>query len=180
VQEPHPPIWLGAQSKAGIRRAARLGDAWPITPQVSAEELPERVKIFADERARVGKPMGRQPLRREIVVGRDREDAIERAIAMARPWYLQMAAMGTKEVDPGEVASQMRDVVTRSFVLGSAAECAEQLGAIGERTPVNPVVTRGNWPGMSPDEMVEYVETLGRELIPMMRDYESTEVLSLA
>ncbi|MGV1047012.1 MAG: LLM class flavin-dependent oxidoreductase [Solirubrobacterales bacterium] len=177
VQQPNPPLWLGAQTKVGIRRAARLGDAWPITPQVSAEELPDRLGIFVDERERLGKPVGRQPLRREIVIGRNREDAIAKAIEVAQPWYLQMASMGTKEVRPEEVASQMRDVVTRSFVLGSAEECAEQLRAIGSRAPVNPVLTRANWPETSTDEMIEYVKALGRELVPAMRDYESTETL---
>jgi alkanesulfonate monooxygenase SsuD/methylene tetrahydromethanopterin reductase-like flavin-dependent oxidoreductase (luciferase family) len=177
LQQPGPPLWLGAQTKTGIRRAARLGDAWPITPQVSAAELPERLGIFVDEREKLGKPVGRQPLRREIVVGTDREDAIAKAIEMAQPWYLQMASMGTKEVDPSEVIDQMRDIVTRSFVLGDAAECAEQLRSIGATAPVNPVVTRANWPGMSGEDMVAYVEDLGRELLPSMRDYESSEVL---
>jgi len=176
-QEPNPPIWLGAQTKVGIRRAARLGDGWPITPLVSAADLPERLGIFVDERERLDKPVGRQAIRRDIVVGKDREDAIAKAIAMAQPWYLQMAAMGTKELNPGEVVAGMRDVVSRSFVLGSATECAAQLRAIGDKAPINPVVTRANWPDMSADEMVEYVRILGRELIPSMRDYQSTETL---
>lgn len=177
VQDPHPPIWLGAQTKAGIRRAARLGDAWPITPQVSAEDLPARVKIFADERDELGRPWGKLPLRREIVVGSDREDATQKAIEMAQPWYLQMAAMGTKEVDPAEVKAQMRDVVTRSFVLGSGEECAAQIRAMGDLVPIDPVVTRGNWPGMTTDDMIAYIETLGRELVPALRDYDSTDTL---
>jgi alkanesulfonate monooxygenase SsuD/methylene tetrahydromethanopterin reductase-like flavin-dependent oxidoreductase (luciferase family) len=179
IQEPHPPLWLGAQSKVGIRRAARLGDAWPITPQVSAEDLPARVKIFADERAKHDKPFNRLPIRREIFVGRDRDDAMANAVEIAQPWYLQMAAMGTKEVNRDEIVAQMPEVVARSFIFGSASECAAQLRAIGDQVPINPVVTRGNWPGMTTDDMIAYIETLGRELVPSMRDYRSTETLAM-
>ena len=33
VQEPHPPIWIAAQSRGAVRRAAALGDRVLLGPQ---------------------------------------------------------------------------------------------------------------------------------------------------
>ena len=92
VQQPRPPLWLGAMGDVGVRRAARLADAWIVTPTTPAASLPERFAVFAAERERAGRPMGRMPLRREIVVGRDRDDALARAAWMGRGWYDSLVA----------------------------------------------------------------------------------------
>ena len=57
-------------------------------------------------------------------------------------------------------------------------EVAAQLREIGDSVPVNPVITRANWPGMTADESVAYIGLLGEQLIPSLKDYEPVTALA--
>ena len=72
VQKPHPPIWVGGNSRAALRRAVALGDGWHGTQQ-PPEELRgtlERLHREADEAGRLFHTLElslRIPLRAEAV-----------------------------------------------------------------------------------------------------------------
>ena len=60
VQKPHPPIWVGGQSRRALRRAAQLGNGWhpvgaiPAVP-LEPEELAQNLALlhrYADEAGR--------------------------------------------------------------------------------------------------------------------------------
>jgi probable F420-dependent oxidoreductase len=69
VQKPHPPIWVGGQSRPAIRRAAQLGNAWhpvgatPATP-LEPEQLTEDIAALH----RFAERAGRDPAEIEVAM----------------------------------------------------------------------------------------------------------------
>ena len=63
AQTPHPPIWIGGQSRAALRRAARLGNAWhpvgaiPAAP-LEPEDLAENLAYLRRHAERAGRDPG--------------------------------------------------------------------------------------------------------------------------
>lgn len=62
VQKPHPPIWVGGNTRRAARRAALLGEGW-IPFQVTFEEMQDRLKYM---RALPAYEQRREPL--EVVI----------------------------------------------------------------------------------------------------------------
>lgn len=67
VQKPHPPIWVGGQSRPAMRRAARLGDGWhpvgaiPAAP-LEPEELAQNIGLLH----RYAEQVNRDPAELEV------------------------------------------------------------------------------------------------------------------
>src|SRR6202046_3722948 len=65
LQQPTPPIWIGANADIAIRRAARFGDCWYINPHNTLATIERQMELYrrAADEFRPPFPRG-EPMRR--------------------------------------------------------------------------------------------------------------------
>ena len=74
VRQPHPPIWVAANSNAAIRRAARWGYPWLINPHATVPMVAEQWAQYGETLDASGQPLPEtRPMMRELYVSKDRE-----------------------------------------------------------------------------------------------------------
>jgi probable F420-dependent oxidoreductase len=69
VQKPHPPIWVGGESRRALRRTAELGNGWypiSVNPQFPLGE-PEQLAARLQRRAALANEVGRDPAEIDVI-----------------------------------------------------------------------------------------------------------------
>jgi alkanesulfonate monooxygenase SsuD/methylene tetrahydromethanopterin reductase-like flavin-dependent oxidoreductase (luciferase family) len=168
VQRPRPPVWLGANRDAAVRRAARLADTWLVNPHSTLGELERLLAAFVDER---GERPAELPAVREVCVRRTDEEAD----AVARPFlerkYRSYVAWGQDEALPEEdtLRRNWEGLRRDRFVIGSPETVAAELLEHERRLGVTEVLCRVQWPGLPHEEALASLELLLRDVLPLLR-----------
>jgi alkanesulfonate monooxygenase SsuD/methylene tetrahydromethanopterin reductase-like flavin-dependent oxidoreductase (luciferase family) len=173
LQQPSPPVWIGAMGALGVRRAARISDAWTVTPQQTVQQVDALARVYAEERSKQGLPLGQLPVRRELMIGEDRDDALRRFEGVARGKYEAYADRGMQTLSQEQVRAKFAATVKDHVVLGSAGECRAQVRDLASRLPMGPMLVRPHWPGMTAEQTVAYLDEVGREIVEPLREVES-------
>ena len=171
LQQPHPPIWVGAFADPAIERAARLGDCWYGGPSVTVPVLERQVGLYRRALDAAGRPFPAEfPLRREVFVAATREDAMRLAqpylgakYAAYHSWDQELPA------DDSGLGQDFASLAADRFLIGSPDEVAEQIVALHRRLGVNHLVMSTEWAGMPESLALETVEMIATELIPRVR-----------
>jgi alkanesulfonate monooxygenase SsuD/methylene tetrahydromethanopterin reductase-like flavin-dependent oxidoreductase (luciferase family) len=176
VQRPHPPIWMAAHTDKAVERAARLADAWFVSPHVDDDTVHRQMRLFADARAEAGlAPSGVLPASREVYCAPTREAAVELAGPYVLGKYRSYAKWGQDEILPEDISFQadFEELEKGRWVLGTPEDCIERLGPLVTELGVNHLVTRMTWPGMPLEVVRPSVELFTREVMPALRELEA-------
>jgi alkanesulfonate monooxygenase SsuD/methylene tetrahydromethanopterin reductase-like flavin-dependent oxidoreductase (luciferase family) len=166
VQSPHPPIWIGAFSMAGVRRAGRLADAWACPPELPKSDIVARHAVVQEEFARRGKVFGPQPVRRNVLVADSKEEAVVEYARVAQGRYITYAQRGLTVMADTGIEEDFAKAVAGHAVVGTPDEVVEQLLDLVTTVAVDPLLIRPQWPTMDADETIAVVNRLGREVVP--------------
>jgi probable F420-dependent oxidoreductase len=144
LQQPHPPIWLGARSSRALRRAARRASGWMGMGAASIDEFRHQTAQLREYLEEYGRADFVISKRVYLLLTRERHHGSD----TARRWFQQMY---------GDA-----DLADRAAVVGDVEHCTEALIAYIEagarHLVVNPLA----------DEL-SHSETIAADVLPLLR-----------
>jgi probable F420-dependent oxidoreductase len=173
VQEPHPPVWVGAVARRAQERAARLGDGWMsdiMEPLPREQHLADRYRRFCDE-------AGRPPtvcLMRTGAVAARREDLEERwlpGVLDMQLGYWRAGAQGRDDdgvfarLERGERVS-LPDFAHDRVIAGTPDDCVAQIRRWQETVAPDHLLLGLSGPTPGPDGLADALRLFGREVLP--------------
>lgn len=180
LQSPHPPIWIGAHSLAGAKRAGKFGDAYATPPETRPHEIAERFEAVREGFSERGKAFGPQPLRRNVLVADSREEAIVEYARVAKGRYLTYVQRGLDLYSGDELERDFIRTVEEHAVLGTPEQVTQKLLELVRTFPVDPLLVRPQWPSMTNKETLAAIERLGRDVVPALRAAQPASGVPLA
>jgi len=171
LQQPRPPIWLAANADVGVKRAARLADAWLMNPHTTLPTLERQLARFHETRDALGRPPARAiPLIRECYVAPDARTAHQEAQPFLEAKYVAYRAWEQdKALPPGESFAHDFETLARDrFLIGDPARVREEIARYHARLGITDLIVRVQWPGMDPARVLRSIRLLGDEVLPRL------------
>ena len=168
VQKPHPPIWLAAQSRGAVRRAAAIADACLLGPQPNWDDIGRLAAMYWEAIAEQPGKTGHLTATRSISVARDRETAVSEAIAAGEAkagLYTNFNMQESTTVDFGLGGS--RDLAKWAIV-GNPQDCAETIVRCHEETGLEYVGFGALNLPKGKSARLEYLQLISEELLPLL------------
>ncbi len=162
-QNPRPPIWLGGDVEASVRRAARIADAWCVAPTLTIQSMLSYLRIFRDERRKTDQPDDvKCPVIRECFVGRDAGHAQEVSRGPLLAKYRAYASWGQGETTEADFDAAYDEFANDRFLIGDQEQVRDGILRYAELAGTDQILLRVQWPGLDHKETLANIERIGR------------------
>jgi len=168
MQSPRPPVWLAANGDAGVRRAARLGDAWLMNPHATLATLERQLELFRSTRRELGRsPAVETPLIKECYVAPDAATALAEAAAFIGPKYTAYRRWEQDKALPAGESfdASFGELARDRFIIGDPARVVDEIARYRERLGVTTMIFRLQWPGMDQEKVLRSIRLLGQKVL---------------
>lgn len=173
IQDPHPPIWIGANADAAIERAARMGDCWYVNPHNRIDTIVRQTEVYKRALDAAGKPFPEEfPARRELFVAGSREEAMRLCEPFLAAKYKAYHEWGQDKAMPegdDDLGLDFDDLVRDRFLVGSPDEVAGQILKLNEETGINHLIMSVQWPGMPQSMVLDTINMVAEEVFPRVK-----------
>jgi len=155
-----PPIWIGGDAEPAVKRAARLGDAWVVSPMMAHDEVRRLIGVFNETRKAAGlAPATTFPAIRECHVGPLAE--VREPLLYKYQAYSSWGQNDTGSVPADSLAKNFDRFAAERFVIGDEAQvldAIERYRALG----IDHLLLRVQWPGLGQAMALRSIERLGK------------------
>ena len=170
MQKPHPPLWMGANADAAVRRAAEIVDTWFINPHQRMDTIERQLEIYKRALDEFGKPFPDElPMMREIFVAETRDKAKEIARPYLEEKYKVYHQWGQDKAMPkgdDNLGLDLDELTKDRFLFGSPDEVAEQIISYEKRLGVTHMVLGMQGVGMPQSQMLDSMHLFAEQVMP--------------
>ena len=168
VQEPHPPLWVGANKDPAVERASEQGTAWLVNPH-------DEETVIARQLDMIDPPEGNgwhglQPKIQDGFVAPTDELALERFEAYIKEFYDWYDRAGQGEAMETPEAVDLEASGLDRFAIGSPETVADHVVHLHDDLGIDCVIMYMHRPDIPQEHTLEATRLLGEEVIPRVEE----------
>jgi alkanesulfonate monooxygenase SsuD/methylene tetrahydromethanopterin reductase-like flavin-dependent oxidoreductase (luciferase family) len=178
VQKPRPPVWIGASTRAGCRRAAQWADALVASPRHHLNELKQHQAMYGEYLQRFNKSPACIPVIREVycapTIAQAEAEARDGVMYIHGGMYGKWSGVRPLRDDQGQLVKDPAAVTFEShrdrFIIGSPDHCTREIQRYQRELGMDYLICWTNLPGIDASKTLASMRLFASEVMPHFRD----------